>query len=187
MRQNFNHCSPSYLEHILARLNDSLSINFIFILLIIQAHMEIWINLIFVVTDIWKCSNFGMIVGVNVDWNIVLDPCLQKTEFLKKVRKDKTEPNNRSRKLFHCRGESDKSSQAFNIRKKDDSVKFIYTTSDEIIVCKIYPYFASLLEGNIEIFLNGSSFTNFLFIYTKIRKIFETFIKYPYCVVAYLN
>ena len=40
---------------------------------------------------------------------------------------------------------SDKTSQAFNVAKKDDSVNFIYTTSDEIIVSKIYPYFASLL------------------------------------------
>ena len=57
---------------------------------------------------------------------------------------------------------SDKTSEAFNIAKKDDSVKFVYTTSDEIIVCNIYRQFSSLLEGNIEIFLNGLSFINFV-------------------------
>ena len=44
-------------------------------------------------------------------------------------------------KLFHWK--SDKISQALNMAKKYDSVKFIYTNSDENIVCKIYPCFAS--------------------------------------------
>ena len=60
----------------------------------------------------------------------------------KLAKKDRNEPNKRLYKLFHWK--SDNISQALNIVKKDDSVKFIYKNLDENIVCKIYPYFVPL-------------------------------------------
>ena len=73
-----------------------------------------------------------------MDPKLVIDPCLKKTDFFKKVRKDNSAPNKRLCKLFHWK--SDKINQAVNITKKDDSFKFIYRNSDANIVCKIYPF-----------------------------------------------